>query len=201
MINSKLIKTAFFTDQYDEWNPDEGPFIINRKSYKIVTMNQVHGNKIVKLPTFTNGYKCDGLYTEKTGKILCVKTADCVPLLIDNGKGVGAIHAGWKGLEKGILKKFFENKKYYTDNLKVVIGPHAKSCCYEVTSEMNSIFPNHVRQINSKYVLDMTTYIKDYLDKFSIEYEDCAVCTICNDNYFSYRRNETQNRQFSFVCL
>jgi len=201
MINSKLIKTAFFTDQYDDWNPNEGPFLINNKTYKIVTMNQVHGNKIIKIPAFANSYKCDALYTEKKGKILCIKTADCVPIVTENEIGVGAIHAGWRGLQKDILNEFFENKKYSTRNVKVAIGPHARKCCYRVTEEMTNIFPNYVNNINSEYFLDMTRFITDYLDKLGIEYEDCGFCTICNDNYFSYRRNGTQKRQYSFVCL
>ena len=201
MINSKLIKTAFFTDQYDDWEPNEGPFLINNKTYKVITMKQVHGDKIITLPTFTNIHKCDGLYTEKKGKILCIKTADCVPLIIDNGIGVGAIHAGWKGLKKGILNKFFENKKYLTKNIKVSIGPHARNCCYKVTEEMKYIFPNHVKNTNSQYYMDMTRFVTDYLDQLSIEYEDCGFCTICNDNFYSYRRDGTHKRQYSFVCL
>ena len=116
-------------------------------------------------------------------------------------KIIAAIHAGWKGLKKGILNKFFENKKYLTKNIKVSIGPHARNCCYKVTEEMKYIFPNHVKNTNSQYYMDMTRFVTDYLDQLSIEYEDCGFCTICNDNFYSYRRDGTHKRQYSFVCL
>ena len=70
-------------------------------------MDQIHSDIIKVVYPMRKTYKCDGLYTAKKGNILCVKTADCVPILIHSEIGVGAIHAGWRGLSKNILGKFF----------------------------------------------------------------------------------------------
>lgn len=201
MINSQLIKTAFFTNKYDDWDPNEGPFFINKKKYKIITMEQVHGHNISTVRSFKDIYRSDGVYTEKNGKILCVKTADCIPILISTEKGIGAIHAGWRGLSKNILDEFFNKIEYSTEDTKVTIGPHARKCCYEVTEEMIDIFPNYTFTNNSGYYLDMTLLVIDYLNSKKIEFEDTKVCTICDSDYYSYRRNQTSNRQHSFICL
>jgi len=201
VIKSQLISTAFFTDKNDNWSPSESPFLINNKKYKVITMNQIHSDIIKVVSPMRKKYKCDGLYTTKKEYILCVKTADCVPILIHSEIGVGAIHAGWRGLSQNILGNFFENEKYYSDNLKVSIGPHARKCCYEVGKEFERIFPNHILTNHKGRYLDMSSYVSDYLEKLNIEFEDVNVCTICNDRYFSYRQDKTDDRQYSFLCI
>jgi len=201
MINSQLINTAFFTNKHDDWDPEEGPFFINNKKYKIITMDQIHGETISIVKSFKDKYKSDGLYTEKHGKILCVKTADCVPILISTGKGIAVIHAGWKGLSKDILSSFFNYFKHSTIDTKVTIGPHARRCCYEVTEEMNEVFPTYVYKKKSIYSLDMAHFVTDYLNKINIKFEDTGICTICDEDYHSYRRDGTKKRQYSFICL
>ncbi|MBR5453636.1 MAG: laccase domain-containing protein, partial [Clostridia bacterium] len=48
-------------------------------------------------------YECDGYVTDRQGVALCVKTADCVPILFSSGDGiVGAVHAGWRGTARSI---------------------------------------------------------------------------------------------------
>ena len=201
MINSQLINTAFFTNKHDDWDPDEGPFLINNKKYKIITMDQTHSETITTVNNFKNRYKSDGLYTEKHGKILCVKTADCIPILISTRKGVAVLHAGWRGLSKGILGSFFDHYEYSTVDTKVTIGPHARTCCYEVTEEMNEVFPAYVYKKNRTHYLNMSLFVRDYLNKVNIKFEDTGVCTICDEDYHSYRRDGSQERQYSFICL
>ena len=74
-------------------------------------VNQVHGDKIFILNdanlTFSEAMKnsADALLTHIPGKPIGVFTADCLPILIYDPqlKVIGAIHAGRKGSEKGIL--------------------------------------------------------------------------------------------------
>ena len=201
MIKSQLINTAFFTDKNDSWSPNESPFLINNTKYQVITMNQIHSDIIKLVYPMKNKYKCDGLYTSKKRNILCVKTADCVPILIHTKEWVGVIHAGWKGLNQNILKNFFENEKFIRSDIKVAIGPHARKCCYEVGKEFEKIFPNHTFKDQEKTYLDMSRYVTDYLKKLNIEFEDVNVCTVCSDRYYSYRKNQTSNRQYSFLCI
>src|SRR6218665_2058848 len=69
----------------------------------IAHMQQVHGNKVVYAHTSGLYEECDAIYTDKPDLWLAVKTADCVPLLISSPNAVAAVHAGWRGLEAGVI--------------------------------------------------------------------------------------------------
>ena len=82
---------------------------INAKSKKIFLLNQVHSNKfyyINKNSMLNKKLEGDALITDMRNLPIAVLTADCVPILIydDNKKMIAAIHAGWKGAYKGIVK-------------------------------------------------------------------------------------------------
>src|SRR5262245_51814862 len=68
---------------------------------RIVTMKQVHGDRIVDVKD--KGLKevgeADGMMTEESGLFLGVLTADCVPMLfsVPGSKQVAVVHAGWRG--------------------------------------------------------------------------------------------------------
>ena len=42
---------------------------------------------------------------------------------------------------------------------------------------------------------------KGFAYENNINLEDTNVCTICNKEYFSYRKNKTNERQFSFIWI
>ena len=83
---------------------------INAKSKKIILLNQVHSNKfcyISKNSKINNKFEGDALITDKRNLPIAVLTADCAPILIhdEDKEMIAAIHAGWKGAYKGIIKK------------------------------------------------------------------------------------------------
>ena len=51
--------------------------------------------------------EADAIITNKKKLPIAVLTADCVPILLydNNNNMIAAIHAGWKGAYKGIIKK------------------------------------------------------------------------------------------------
>ena len=86
---------------------------ISSSYIKLVLLNQIHSNKYHFINNYNlKNYKGDALITKKL--ILGILTADCAPVFIyDNIKLISAIHAGWKGAYKGIVKrvvKFFVKK-------------------------------------------------------------------------------------------
>ena len=84
---------------------------IGTSSKKLILLNQIHSNKfhyINKECRFDNKkLNGDALITNSKKIAIGVLTADCVPILIydKNKKIVSAIHAGWKGIYKGIINK------------------------------------------------------------------------------------------------
>lgn len=119
---------------------------------KVISVPQIHSN-IVKIVDFQdagagyykkNDFSCDGYVTLAKDLPIGIKTADCVPILLeardddDNVIGVSAIHAGWRGtadkiVEEGVKKLFSLGAKI--ENIYAAIGPCIDVCCYEVGND------------------------------------------------------------------
>jgi hypothetical protein len=88
----------------------------------------------------------DALVTDQAGILLCVRTADCHPILLADSRrrAIAAIHAGWRGTLARIAQKtvgvmravFGSNPR----DLTAAIGPGIQSCCYAVGEEVVSKF-------------------------------------------------------------
>ena len=105
---------------------------IKSNSKKIVLLNQIHSNKFhyinKGLKLKNDKFEGDALITNRTNTLIGVLTADCAPILIhdQNKKMIAAIHAGWKGAFKGIVKKvikFMIKKGCSPEDMTAVIGP------------------------------------------------------------------------------
>ncbi|MFI5143287.1 MAG: laccase domain-containing protein, partial [Thermoanaerobaculales bacterium] len=46
---------------------------------------------------------CDALITAERGVALCVRTADCLPIVLAGGGAVAIVHGGWRGLAADVL--------------------------------------------------------------------------------------------------
>ncbi|NIN35004.1 MAG: hypothetical protein GTO60_07895, partial [Gammaproteobacteria bacterium] len=66
-------------------------------------LNQEHGKRIIRAENNTDN-NADGIYTDKSGSVCVILTADCVPLLICDriGDRIAAVHVGWRGFCAGI---------------------------------------------------------------------------------------------------
>lgn len=179
-------------------------------SKKIVSMDQVHGNKVVILENdnLTNTKETDGVITDKP-IILCVQTADCLPVFMfdSNRRIVAAIHAGWRGLYKGIIKKAVTRMKELGSKpmeLVVAVGPHIQVCCYDVPKErIQNGLSGNLR--GNKWYLDLkkiafTQLKSEGVQTSSIDISD--ICTYCNSNYWSFRRDgEKSGRMLNIIGL
>lgn len=71
-----------------------------------------------------------------------VMTADCVPVLLcqRDGREVAAIHAGWQGLEKGIISQTISQMRSPPDELLAWIGPAISARHYQVDDALAARF-------------------------------------------------------------
>jgi copper oxidase (laccase) domain-containing protein len=103
------------------------------------------------------------------------------------------LHAGWRGLAAGVLEEGIAALRAagVGGPFAAVIGPGARGCCYEVGDEVRSAFATMGRTI------DLPTEAARRLSAAGVAaIEDVACCTICHDEYFSYRREgEAAGRQ------
>lgn len=77
----------------------------------LVLPRQVHGDRVfVVEDELTPSEPADALVTERPEVALAVLAADCVPILVARADGgrVAAIHAGWRGLVRGVIPRALE---------------------------------------------------------------------------------------------
>jgi YfiH family protein len=74
-----------------------------------VYLDQVHGARVVRLPLADASpdapmQRADASVTTEIGIACTAQVADCLPVLFSAPAGVGAAHAGWRGLAAGVLE-------------------------------------------------------------------------------------------------
>ncbi|HSI59291.1 MAG TPA: peptidoglycan editing factor PgeF [Ideonella sp.] len=76
-----------------------------------VYLDQVHGSRVVTLTAASTApglplERADASVTTEPGIACTVLVADCLPVLLaaPGGRGVGAAHAGWRGLAGGVVE-------------------------------------------------------------------------------------------------
>jgi len=184
------------------------------------TLHQVHGSRIFILDSqfSENGeLEYDAVISCEQGLTLCVKTADCVPVLLAdrNLKAVAAVHAGWRGTSLQIAAKcaafLFENFGVRRQDLLAAIGPAIGPCCYEVDSvvydEMARSAAAFFKETGEKgkWKLDLPGVNRSQLLNTGIPPENIScsgLCTACRtDMFFSHRAERMTGRQLNFITL
>lgn len=112
----------------------------------VVLAHQVHGAHVrwhgPQEPGWLVGDAYDGHVTGEVGVLLTLTVADCVPIyLVDRGgRGLGLLHAGWKGIAGGMLeagvKVLTERTGAEAGDLAVHFGVAICGQCYEVGPEI-----------------------------------------------------------------
>lgn len=165
------------------------------KEVKIVTNSDT--GKVIK--------NTDGLIT--TDNIyLGLTVADCLPIFIYNQKLSAIIHAGWKGLKKGILQeanKKIEQLQADKNDLRAYIGPSIGVCHYEVKKDLIQKFshlPNCFEKRNGKTFLNLKKIAETQLKQYNIrDITISSKCTYCDNSFFSYRRDGELNKMLAII--
>ncbi len=188
---------------------DDNRFLLEN----LVYMKQIHSNNVKIINnSFINEIKdCDALITSKRKIPLMTMAADCAPVLIydKEKKVISAIHSGRVGTKKEIvlsaLKLFTKEYNAKVKNLVVAVGASIGQCCYEVSKEIaKEIDKKYIKQKESSFYLDIKSMIKDQLLLFGIKEKNIQIspiCTCCDKNYFSYRRDGKCGRFCGIIML
>jgi polyphenol oxidase len=136
--------------------------------------------------------------------------ADCLPVALGGGGAVAMVHAGWRGLAAGVLEEGVRALRELGSEgceIAAVIGPGAGSCCYEVGPEVHAAFhpetlaagmrrpekfdPENDAEVTKvqNRTIDLKSLAKRRLLAAGVErVDDVGVCTICDERFFSHRR-------------
>ncbi len=165
---------------------------------------QIHGGimALADSPTFENGQKADALLTTDPKKILAIRIADCVPILLSDkaGKTVAAVHAGWRGVIANIIPNTISQMRTEPKHLLAAIGPCISFDAFEVGPEVLEHFVAAFgdaapirRDNNGKGHVDLRQACRLQLLQAGIpdsQIDQTDRCTFKHaDEFFSHRRD------------
>jgi polyphenol oxidase len=219
---------SFFSTRNVSFGVGDEVFVVrkNRELVKrslqldyLVSAKQVHGDTVYcysgELPEEDEVEGVDALITDRPGAGLMIQQADCQAILLFDSirPAIGAIHCGWRGSVAGIIGKTIARMGEYfgTDPayLRAAVSPSLGPCCAEFVNykeELPAAF--HRFQVKETY-FDFWDITRWQLQECGVNKEAitvAGVCTVCNSDYFSYRRacrnrNGKTGRNCSVIAL
>ena len=169
-------------------------------------VHQVHGAAVVRVNPgagFDNAAKADAIVSDDAAKVVSVRAADCVPVLLASGDGrtVAAVHAGWRGVIAGAVPAALAamGPGAQASPPVAAIGPCIGGDAFEVGPEVVDEFRRAfgdeaplVRRVGLKGYIDLRAAIRLQLLRAGVAAEDIDVSDRCTyrdaDEFFSHRR-------------
>ncbi len=194
--------------------------------FSVICVDQQHTNQPIWVDEHHHANVVgDAMVTQTPHLLLCVKTADCIPILIydENANMVAAIHAGWKGLCHGIIENtvsMMVDHKANPVNMVAAIGPCIQKESFEVDQNVvnqfqrfeNYFYPQKEQHETSqqgtvKFLGDLPQIAKMKMHALGIDNIDILnVDTYQDERFFSFRKAthqcfEEKGRQMSCIGL
>ena len=177
-------------------------------------LNQVHGTAVVDLATVCGVPDADGAISRRPGAVCVVMTADCLPVLLCDRAGtvVGAAHAGWRGLQGGVIEATTRAMGVPAGDLMAWLGPAIGPEAFEVGDEVRAAFVAddsaaaaafRLAGPAGKWLADLYLLARQRLAALGVAgvYGGDA-CTFTDAaRFFSYRREGRTGRMASLVWL
>lgn len=173
---------------------------------RVVQGRQVHGRRVrlhgAAAPGILVTPAADGHATASPGILLAVTVADCVPVfLVDpERRAVALLHAGWRGVAAGVLRRGLEVLRdrldLDPDGLLLHAGPAICGDCYEVGPEVHRALdrPDPGRPTP----LDLRRILVERARSLGIRDGAMTVsdrCTRCGDaSFFSHRGGDGERQ-------
>ena len=176
-------------------------FQLHRENMATVRQSVSNTAIFIDKPTW---YKiaADGIVTTQKNILLCIKTADCAPVLFydERNQVIGAAHAGWRGAYKGIVENVLALMLKHgakINNIHAAIGPCLQQESFEVQDDMRQLFlqispayEKYFVQTPHGFQFALSLFLEDKMHHLGI-HNICnsGIDTYAPDNgYFSYRR-------------
>jgi YfiH family protein len=166
---------------------------------RVVRGGQVHGTKTAVVQRGGTLGGTDGFITVSRELALAINSADCYPLVIHSPSEMvlAALHVGRSGAAGGIIQKTFDllydRYRIDPDNTVAICGPGICPKCYEVGRAVAMGFPSYARRRRAKgWYLDLPSFIRTETERAGLKrvnFFDSGLCTACNSDLFSYRRD------------
>jgi YfiH family protein len=187
-----------------------------------VFLQQVHGAAVVRLwhadahaPAALRA--ADAAVTTEAGIACTVMVADCLPVLFAavGGRGVGAAHAGWRGLAAGVLENtvaaLCDATQCTPSQLQAWLGPCIGPRQFEVGADVLQAFgiaPDRAAECRrfvaaapGKWLADLPGLARDRLQACGVgAVSGGRWCTVEDGSrFFSFRRDRITGRMAAAV--
>ncbi|TRM54908.1 peptidoglycan editing factor PgeF [Achromobacter sp. LC458] len=183
-------------------------------------LRQVHGSEVVDAdaPDLPDEPAVDASVTAQPGRVLAIMVADCLPVVIADGRGqvLGAAHAGWRGLAGGVLEHTLaamQAKAPDAGGWRAWVGPGIGPTEFEVGQDVLDAFtaddPATLRfftprpGLSGKWLADLAGLADFRLRRAGVqEVALSSMCTVSDpQRFFSYRRDTETGRMALLAWL
>ena len=171
-------------------------------------LNQVHGAQVLEVDQnpVSEGIdaEADGAITAASNAVLAILIADCLPILLAScdGSRIAVVHAGWRGLLKGVIEAAVAG--FEGAPLCAWIGPGIGPCHFEVGPEFKTLFPEpglFLAKPGQRDCFDLPQAAHRCLHRAGVtrvvQSERCTVCEV--DTFYSYREEGVTGRFASLL--
>ncbi len=179
-----------------------------------VWLEQSHSTQVVDADNNASPLTADASVSHQSGKVCIVMTADCLPVLLTNNAGtmIAAAHAGWRGLNDGILESTINRMQSPPEDIIAWLGPAIGSEHFEVGGEVREAFMKQHKESVQAFVAgeNEDKWFADIYKLARIRLAAMGVsrvygggyCTYADkERFFSYRREAMTGRMASLIWL
>lgn len=173
-------------------------------------LRQVHGAEVVDVTTPGGGAgtEADGSVTELADAVLCIQTADCVPVVLVGDGVLGVAHAGWRGLVDGVVERTVEAVRSKRDGpIRAMIGPCIRPDHYAFgladIERVEAAVGGVVRAatLDGTPALDMAGGVRMVLERAGVTDIDDLGLDTADERWFSHRVRRDTGRQVTAARL
>lgn len=176
-------------------------------------LQQVHGIVVADADHVSSSVVADAACARLAGKVCAVMTADCLPVLFCDRAGsvVAAAHAGWRGLQAGVLEATLTKMAVPPGQVMVWLGPAIGPERFEVGDEVRAAFLAHDPLAATafragqpgKWLADIYALARQRLQAAGVQSISGGQCCTVNEpeQFFSYRRDGVTGRMASLIWL
>jgi len=177
-------------------------------------LEQVHGTEVVEAGQGDTPV-ADACWTRTPGIACAVMTADCLPVLFASADGsvVAAAHAGWRGLQAGVLEATLGAMGGQASGILAWLGPAIGPRAFEVGPEVREAFVSRAAQASTCFTPSAGRPGHFLADIYQLARQRLAgagvtrifggeFCTFSDDaRFFSYRRDGQTGRMASLIWI
>jgi hypothetical protein len=178
-------------------------------------VNQIHGSRVLVAGERGAAHTLDeaDAVVVGEGNVGGIRVADCVPILVGDlvtGRAA-AIHAGWRGIEAGVIGAALATLGDSRSTRVAAIGPCIGACCFEVEVDVADRIVRATRDPGvvagssvGKARVDLRRSARAQLRAHGLsegDIDDVGGCTQCDkERFFSFRRDgEASGRHLAAI--